>query len=347
MGLFLLVLAAMLAAVDRATTQHARAQIKESLNIDSRVFTRLFDARSERLIEGVRILLGDFALRGAIATRDRDTIFSALENHGARIGANIALLVSLDNILLVNTLRPQAASEPFPFPRLTEVAALRGEATSIVFFGSHAFQLVVVPVNAPEPIAWVCMGFRVDARLAQELHKLTSAHVSFLRADTDGQWLEIATTLPSSLRESLKQGLPSETIGQDQPLVLDMGGEQYETRTLPLAAELDTPVVAVLQQSLDEALAPFYHLAPCADRAHRCGVAGGAHGQRRARTARDPAGGGIGRGRARNRQGKIRPPGHDQAAGRALANSPRRSTICRAASPNARTVSATWLITTR
>lgn len=260
MGLFLLVLAAMLAAVDRATTQHARAQIKESLNIDSRVFTRLFDARSERLIEGVRILLGDFALRGAIATRDRDTIFSALENHGARIGANIALLVSLDNTLLVNTLRPQAAPEPFPFPRLTEVAALRGEATSIVFFGSHAFQLVVVPVNAPEPIAWVCMGFRVDARLAQELHKLTSAHVSFLRADTDGQWLEIATTLPPSLHESLKQGLPSESIGQDQPLVLDMGGEQYETRTLPLAAELDTPVVAVLQQSLDEALAPFYHL---------------------------------------------------------------------------------------
>ena len=169
-------------------------------------------------------------------------------------------MVSLDNVLLVNTLRPRAASEPFPFPRLTEVAALRGEATSIVFFGSHAFQLVVVPVNAPEPIAWVGMGFRVDTRLAQELHKLTSAHVSFLRADTDGQWLEIATTLPPSLREGLKQGLPSETIGQDQPLVLDMGGEQYETRTLPLAAELDTPVVAVLQQSLDEALAPFYHL---------------------------------------------------------------------------------------
>lgn len=260
MGLFFLVLGAMLFAVDRANTRGAHSQIKESLNVGSRVFTQLFDARAERLIEGVRILSSDFALRGAIATRDRDTIFSALENHGARIGANIALLVSLDNSLLVNTLRPRAAPEPFPFPRLTEIAVLRGEATSIVFFGDRAFQLVVVPVHAPDPIAWVCMGFRVDERLAQELRRITASHVSFLRADADGNWSAMATTLPPRLLEPLKQELPSEAIGQDQPLALGLGGEEYETRVLPLAAELDTPVVAVLQLSLDEAMAPFRRL---------------------------------------------------------------------------------------
>src|SRR3990172_3013512 len=111
MGLFLLVLTAMLLAVDRASTRHARAQLAETLQVGARVFTRQFDARNERLTEGVRILAGDFALRGAIASRDRSTILSALENHGARIGANVAMLVSLDNLLLADTLRPRAAAE--------------------------------------------------------------------------------------------------------------------------------------------------------------------------------------------------------------------------------------------
>ncbi len=260
MGLFFLVLAAILLAVDRANTRHARAQIAESLNVGSRVFTRLYDTRADRLIESVRILSSDFALRGAIATRDRDTIFSALENHGARIGAGIVLLVSLDNSLLVNTLRPRAVPEPFPFPRLTEVAALRGEAASIVFFGDRAFQLVVVPVLAPDPIAWVCMGFRIDERLAQELQRITSAHVSFLRADDQGRWSTLATTLTPRFGESLMQGLPPGIVGQDQPMGLDLGGEEFETRVLPLAAEGDTSVVAVLQLSLDEAMAPFRRL---------------------------------------------------------------------------------------
>ncbi|TAM47215.1 MAG: EAL domain-containing protein, partial [Gammaproteobacteria bacterium] len=255
-----LVLAAILLAVDRANTRHARAQIAESLNVGSRVFTRLYDTRADRLIESVRILSSDFALRGAIATRDRDTIFSALENHGARIGAGIVLLVSLDNSLLVNTLRPRAVPEPFPFPRLTEVAALRGEAASIVFFGDRAFQLVVVPVLAPDPIAWVCMGFRIDERLAQELQRITSAHVSFLRADDQGRWSTLATTLTPRFGESLMQGLPPGIVGQNQPMGLDLGGEEFETRVLPLAAEGDTSVVAVLQLSLDEAMAPFRRL---------------------------------------------------------------------------------------
>jgi len=259
-GLFVLVLAAVLLAVDRASTRHAHGQIAESLNIGSRVFTRLFDERAERLIESVRILAGDFALRGAVATRDRDTIRSALENHGARVGADIALLVSLDNRLLVDTRRPRAAPTPFPFPRLTEIAAQHGEATSIVFFGNRAFQLVVVPVLAPEPIAWVCMGFDIDEPLAQELRRIASVHVSFLRADDDGNWTALATTLPATLRTALTRELPTEAVLQDRPLPLSLDGAEYETRVLPLAAEIDTPVVAVLQQSLDEALAPFRQL---------------------------------------------------------------------------------------
>jgi diguanylate cyclase (GGDEF)-like protein len=260
MGLFFLVLAAMLFAVDRVNTQHARAQITESLGVASRVFTQLYDTRAARLIESVRILSSDFALRGAIATRDRDTVLSALANHGARIGANVAMLVSLDNKLLANTLRPRAAPEPFPFPRLTEVAAQRGEASAIVFFGERAFQLVVVPVLAPDPIAWVAMGFRVDQKLAQELRAVTSAHVSFLHADGRGRWSAIATTLTPRLGELLREGLPAGADGGDRSLELDLGGEEFETRALPLAAETDGAVTAVLQLSLDEAMTPFRRL---------------------------------------------------------------------------------------
>ena len=44
-----------------------------------------------------------------------------------------------------------------------------GSASSIELLQNHAYQLVVVPVLAPLPIAWVAVGLTVDDALAAEL----------------------------------------------------------------------------------------------------------------------------------------------------------------------------------
>src|SRR5207244_9433027 len=120
-----------------------------------------------RLEQGAAILSADFAFRQAIATNNLATIDSVLRNHGARLGANAMMLVALDRTVMVDTQDETRRGKPFAFPNLLEGD---GKGTSIVLLGERLHQLVVVPVLAPEPIAYVGLAFIVDDPAAQELN---------------------------------------------------------------------------------------------------------------------------------------------------------------------------------
>ena len=47
-----------------------------------------------------RVLAADYGFRAALQSSDRDTVVSALENHGSRIGARQMLLIGLDGQLV-------------------------------------------------------------------------------------------------------------------------------------------------------------------------------------------------------------------------------------------------------
>ena len=85
--------------VDAANTQDAQAQVNAELLVGGRVFNRLIRARTQQLGEAARLLSGDYAFKTVYATQDAGTILSALENHQARIGADVMMLVSLDGVV--------------------------------------------------------------------------------------------------------------------------------------------------------------------------------------------------------------------------------------------------------
>jgi hypothetical protein len=58
------------------------------------------------------------------------------------------------------------------------------------------FTTAVVPLLAPDPEAWICLGFRIDKAFAQELGALSKQAVSFLQQDAGGKVL--ASTLPAA-----------------------------------------------------------------------------------------------------------------------------------------------------
>jgi hypothetical protein len=90
------------------------------------------------------------------------------------------MLVSLDNEVRADTGNEARAGKPFAFPALITQAAAAGKASSIVVMDHRLYQLVVVPVLAPVPIAWVGLAFQVDDVLAKELKEQTALEVSFL-----------------------------------------------------------------------------------------------------------------------------------------------------------------------
>ena len=237
----------------QANSQIARDAIAQELEKGERLFLRILAQGQSRLEQGAAILSADFAFRQAVATRDHATIDSVLRNHGARLGANAMMLISLDRTVVADTGDSTRVGNPFAFAGLIDAD---GKATSIALLGERLHQLVVVPVLAPEPIAYVGLAFVVDDPAAAEMHGLTALEVSFLsRSATHGLRLH-ASTLDPALRAPLREAL---TRSGARPgfREVELNGEAYETRVTPIAAVGGLQIVAALQKPLDEGLAPF------------------------------------------------------------------------------------------
>jgi PAS domain S-box-containing protein len=238
--LITLVQAGSYVAVDSTIQRSARANLKAQLSTTARVFDGLIKARNQRLVEAARILSQDFPFKQVVALEDRATLLSAMDNHRLRIGADLMMLVSLDGSRIVETLHHDPAAPASDvaggITPLIETARRRGEAADFILLDGRAYQVVVVPLRAPAPIAWIGMGFLVDHALAEELRKTTATHVSFVHADAGGRWTTVASTLPPD------------------------GGGEMETLVLPVESSVGSHISVVLQRSLPEAMEAYRYL---------------------------------------------------------------------------------------
>jgi len=246
--------------ISAANQSIAKREVSNQLEIGERVFRLLIEQNAQQLSQAAAVLAADFAFREAIATRDTGTMVSVLGNHGARIKASVVMLADLNNKLLADTLHPDQIDRPFPFANLVAAANKQRQASTITIIDGELYQLVVVPVLAPVPIAWVAMGFKINDRLAQDIMALTSLQVSFFTSQSTSQWRIRASTLPVAEREAVaarfadlhKTGLTQSTMS--------VGKEDYETRILALHRNGEAEIIVALQQSLKTSLEPFNEL---------------------------------------------------------------------------------------
>jgi diguanylate cyclase (GGDEF)-like protein len=196
-------------AVLETVREDSLEKASADLEVGRRVFSRMLESRTGELLESVRVLAADFGFKSAVGTRDTATITSALDNHAARIGADLIILVDNAGERIAAT-RGLGSRSQAAFPGLRAGAQRRGEATAVAVVGDQLVQLVAVPVRAPVPIAWAMMGFRVDQALAGEMSELTGLEVSFVARDEDGEAL--VSTLDAPDRAQLSATI-DEPIG--------------------------------------------------------------------------------------------------------------------------------------
>ena len=242
--------------VSAANERIAKTQIARDLAVGERVFRRLLAQNSAQLAQAASVLAADFAFREAIATRDEGTIVSVLGNHGRRINASVVMLADLQKKMLADTLHSNPGARNFPYPELIDAAQGEGKALDIVLIDGRPYQIVVVPVLAPIPIAWVAMGFVIDDTVALDLLALSALQVSFVSRTGGGAWNVHASTLPPSPRSQLVANLG----GMQAAFTMPLGGENYETLPSVLHRRGGVEIAAVLQRSLKESLAPFIQL---------------------------------------------------------------------------------------
>ena len=243
-------------SVSRFITSAARTNTDDQLQVAERVFGQIVQAHRERLAQAAAVVAADFGFREAVATRNDATIVSALRNHGGRIQADLVMLVGLDGRLVADTTLQKAEQSLFVYPELIERARRDGSASSIAPLDDKLYELVVVPVRAPVTIAWIVMGFRVDGRVVDLLKSTTLLDVSFVSRTSAGSWQVLATSLPAGEATELTAGLGDGLLSTGRNADLRMDGEDYAVRLVSLN-QGNEPVVAVLQRSLDESMAPF------------------------------------------------------------------------------------------
>jgi diguanylate cyclase (GGDEF)-like protein len=260
-ALLVVVQAVVFIAVTSAASGNARAKVESELDTGQKLFRRMLDQNTEQLAHSASVLAADFGFREAISTHDMGTLSSALENNGARIGADITMFVGLEGQIIAHSQAPIGNNKPFPLPQLVEMARSKGRGTSLDSLDGVAYQLVAVPVKAPLAIGYVVLGFRVDMQLSDELRSLTDLDVSFLISNSaHSHWTAIASTLPEGELKSLFDALPAGESAQ-QLQRLDLAHEAYQVRVLELT-DVGTalPIVAVLQRSYASALVGYDRL---------------------------------------------------------------------------------------
>tara|TARA_R110000772_G_scaffold266469_1_gene388978 strand:- start:1321 stop:3675 length:2355 start_codon:yes stop_codon:yes gene_type:complete len=251
-GLLAVTLASSLLAVLRASNTAVETIVRDELEVVERVFRSLLEVDREQLRGRAQVLAGDFAFKRAIATGEQATMLSVLANHGERIAADFVVMLSREGDILLSTHElerlPQSAA-----------SALRSENASgtaiLALFNEQPFQLVLVPVFAPDLMGWVGLGTAVDDSMLQDLRALTNAEITLLaQSDTHGPRV-LHSTLPPALSAGLHAGAQPGEI--EKGAVATRADGRWVTREVLLLDEDGQRLSALLSQSLQQALQSY------------------------------------------------------------------------------------------
>ncbi|WP_043310135.1 bifunctional diguanylate cyclase/phosphodiesterase [Pseudomonas sp. ML96] len=258
--LLLVVVGALYFSVKAATNAAVQSQLREELGVGGRVLEQLIELRGSQLRDAVQVLAADFGFKDAVASGDRETIGSALSNHGARINADAVLLFGLDGSLQGSSDDHIGATAAERLAGSLAGPAGQGARVLLLPLDGELYLLVDSVVSAPLPIARVVMGFHIDEAFAQELRELTHLELTLVSIE-HGAATGWVSTLPASLHGRVREEilrLSPEGSGR----LLQADGQRYLGEWRTLADTDGYQVLALLHKSLDQAeqaFAPLDH----------------------------------------------------------------------------------------
>lgn len=247
-------------SVYTSTRRNALEQGHSELTFARNILNRQIDELTAQLAEGARVVTLDYGFREAIAVGDVATKRSVIRNLKDRIAADRVFLVSLEESILFDT-AGDSAERSFPFPEMIRTADELGRAVTIASIDDTLYRLVVVPVLAPEPIAWIGIGLAINDALANRLRLQAPVPMDLSFAFRTGDaWELAASTLKGENRAALARSAAKLAV-TEMPEIVDMADTPYIVVASPVESADDaTPVEVFLQYSAEEAISRTYPL---------------------------------------------------------------------------------------
>ena len=255
-GLVLLSTLAILLSVWSSTTEHAKRELAESLEVARYVVAEVFSNREEQLFTNARVLTDDFGFKSAVASQDNATITSTLENHGNRVGADLMALLSLSGSITSSTSEGLQSGQQFPHPQLVQNALQQGGENAFIVVNNELYQVLLLLVEAPNPIAIAAIGFKIDEPVLARLKSITLSDVAIVAEKKDSIIFKQSTL--SDAQENYKR-----VNGVDELSWLSFipsNQAQLITQYIPLFSDSDTKITLELSESAQTLLAEFAKL---------------------------------------------------------------------------------------
>ncbi len=261
-----LIIAVLLATIGFTQVVVSR-EIERTLDRDllttGEVFEGLLKERGARLETNSILLASDFALKSAVATHfdpatyEPETLASAAQSWQERIGVDLFWITDeLGTVLVASSEKDRRGEELEEVSPLKEAIETEEPVAGIAELDGQLFQLVAVPVFAPDVIGFLLLGEAVDDRFAGRLKRSTGTDVSFLTQDRvfASSWAadRRGRVIPSPETRSALLRIRTRTTS---PFTAE--DERFQSLIVPVTSQLPKPLFALMQRSYDEALAPL------------------------------------------------------------------------------------------
>lgn len=262
-SLIIAVLLATLGFTQVVVSREVERTLDRELLTTGEVFEALLKERGARLETNSILLASDFALKSAVATHfdpstyEPATLASAAQSWQQRIGVDLFWITDeIGTVLVASSEKDRSGEAIEELSPLREAIESEEPAAGIAEVNGQLFQLVAVPVFAPDVIGFLLLGEAVDDRLAGRLKGSTGTDVSFLTQDR-----LFASSWPTDKRgrfipsPQARSELLSSTTRRTSPFTVE--DETFLSLIVPVQSHLPQPLFALMQTSYDEAMAPL------------------------------------------------------------------------------------------
>ncbi|NVJ61010.1 MAG: EAL domain-containing protein [Gammaproteobacteria bacterium] len=174
LGAIILTALAMVTLFAFYTYHQLQDRAESNLFTAEKVVKDYLSAKNQLLTTAATVLAADFGFKQAVATNDSETIESVLQNHGARINADLMLLINQNGEFSFSS-----NTDAINKQQLASALSNTNFNQSFLSLDGKLFKIIAVPVKAPHTIGYAVIGFLIDKTATKELKDLSQVEIEF------------------------------------------------------------------------------------------------------------------------------------------------------------------------
>ena len=263
LALLVPVLSGIFVFVNDENNDYTEETINSYLDLGADVFDFSREEHKNTLLTITSTLTRDWGFRNAFGTGDPYTIIDAIDNLLMRSlgAADMMMITQMDGTVIIDTATQGFETLQGEWRTLMDAAAASSEgiAAAVITVADIPYQMTVIPLYLPTPVAWIFGGFPLDDQFAETVKQSIVSDVSILRISKGVVPREVVASTLNAVDQSMLMNqlqLPAgiDSSFGDTTQRIGMSDGDYGTLVRQLVGQPgdELQIMAVIQKSYRE-----------------------------------------------------------------------------------------------